>query len=93
MTVDKLTTALLQRAAAHAARGAVLQGQLTRAFNLRYGTTYSDVDCDELIDILDYEGGHLTLAIADRAMEASGAPVLARRQPYEPAANDGEQSA
>lgn len=71
-----LTTKLLQRAARLAEQSQAVQVQLTQAFEARYGTTYSAIDCDDLIDILDYNGGHVTLRIADEAMTSCGHPPL-----------------
>lgn len=76
----KLTTALLQRAASLASQALKVQGELSEAFTERYGATYSDVDCDSLIDILDYGGGHVTLKIADEEMARCGKPPLIGRR-------------
>jgi hypothetical protein len=67
---------LLKRASRIAREHSDVQQELTKAFNERYGTTYSDVDCDELIDILDYGGFAPTVANADEAMAKCGAPKL-----------------
>lgn len=75
---NRLTTRLLRRAARLAAQSAIIQGELTDAFRERYGVTYSDVDCDRLIDILDYHGGDdLTVRDCDEAMAACGVFPLA----------------
>lgn len=72
----KLTTALLPFAARIAYKNSKVQHLLTKAFSERYGETYSEVDCDELIDILDYHGGHVDLSFADEAMTRCGCPPL-----------------
>jgi hypothetical protein len=78
----KLSAALLRRAARIAEQASKVQADLTEAFRDRYGVTYSDVDCDWLIDVLDYGGGkNLTVAECDRAMENCGAPRLALQSP------------
>lgn len=69
-----LTNRLLKRAARLAFEHSAVQSDLTRAFNARYGCTYSDVDCDEIIDILDYHGGAITVEQCDDAMERCGFP-------------------
>lgn len=78
---DRLTKrqfqSLLKRAAKIAAVRADVQDQLSAAFNERYGATYSDVDADSLIDILDYHGGTVpTVDECDAIMENCGAPRL-----------------
>lgn len=78
----KLNAALLRRAVNAAAKAKAVQAELTAAFNDRYGWTYSDVDCDALIDVLDYGGNsHLTVADCDREMALCGAPRLALQSP------------
>lgn len=72
----KLTSKLLQDVADLTARKAKLQQKLTEAFEERYGVTYSAVDSDELIDVLDYHGGHINLKLADEAMFRAGYPAL-----------------
>lgn len=73
----KLSSDLLRRAARAAADHARLSGQVTDAFRDRYGVTHSDVDCDELIDALDYGTGPTpTLARCDELMKEAGAPKL-----------------
>jgi hypothetical protein len=76
--MGRLTQRLLDRAVRISAQAQAVQQELTDAFRARYGTTYSDVDCDALIDILDYGGGkRLSVADCDREMEACGASRLA----------------
>lgn len=70
----KLTQRLLNRAGLIARQAAKVQSELTDAFNDRYGTTYSDVDADEIIDVLDYIGGGISLAECDRIMTEAGFP-------------------
>ena len=73
MTV--LTDKLLRDAAKTARDQMLIQGKLSEAFESRYGLTYSDVDADEIIDILDYgAGGKLTIADCDRIMGDLGHP-------------------
>lgn len=69
--------ALLRRAARLSAELQGVQKSLTDAFIHRYGATYSDVDADELIDVLDYGGGTISVAIADAAMARRGCPKRA----------------
>lgn len=69
----KLTQRLLDRAVRIAKAAAKVQGELTEAFEQRYGLTYSDVDCDALIDIFEYGGGaRVTVADCDREMLLCG---------------------
>ena len=71
-----LTTKMLTRATKLAAKSMEMQSALTDAFNERYGATYSDVDCDFLIEALDYGGGvGLTLEEVDRRMAECGHPA------------------
>lgn len=68
-----LTNALLQEAVSVAKRNREMAARMTAAFMERYGVTYSDVDCDTLIDALDYGlGSAPTLADADNAMATVG---------------------
>jgi phenylpyruvate tautomerase PptA (4-oxalocrotonate tautomerase family) len=61
---------LLRRAVRIAAEKSDVAAELTEAFTERYGKTYSDIDCDELIDVLDYgSGGKLTVKQVDKLME------------------------
>lgn len=80
MKPSRLTNALLRRAARSAARQMAIQQELTEAFRARYGTTYSDVDADAIIDVLDFGGGDLTVAECDAIMAECGAPRLPARQ-------------
>lgn len=70
----RLTNRLLRRAATLAYQHSAVQHELTRAFNERYGCTYSDVDADQIIDVLDYHGGDLTVEQCDQIMAECGAP-------------------
>lgn len=73
----KLTNSLLKKAAKISADNMAMAGDLTEAFNERYGVTYSDIDADGIIDILDYGGGtNLTVAQCDAIMGALGYPPL-----------------
>lgn len=77
----KLTTSLLTRASRLAAKAQEMQSVLTDAFHERYGVSYSDVDCDSLIDALDYQGQEsLTLAEADKLMTEAGHPPLPKER-------------
>lgn len=75
MADETLTADLLRRANAAAAKAHEYNRRLTAAFNARYGQTYSDCDCDPLIDVLDYGftgASDLTVAECDRLMAESG---------------------
>lgn len=74
----KLTTKLLSEASRIAREAADMSGVLTEAFVERYGVEYSEINCDWLIDDLDYGlgNGHLTLKQADDEMTAAGHPPL-----------------
>lgn len=73
----KLTDSLLKRAHKAAVRFAALNAKITAAFEQRYGCTYSDVDCDHLIDSLDYgQGGAPSVADCDRDMVGCGRALL-----------------
>ena len=65
---------LLKRTARAAAKHFDLQQELNDEFIKRYGVTYSDVDADELIDILDLSGGTINERYADKAMAMAGHP-------------------
>lgn len=81
MSGRRLTSDLLRRAHLAAVRHSELADQITEAFRARYGRTHSDVDCDDLIDALDYgQGSCPTLADADAMMEARGVVPLANPQ-------------
>lgn len=67
---------VLNAAARAAGEAAKQQARLSDAMIERYGTTHSDVDCDELIDVLDYAGGHVSVAEVDEAMARCGAPRI-----------------
>ncbi|TFZ81299.1 hypothetical protein [Candidatus Macondimonas diazotrophica] len=55
----------------------VIQAELSRAFEERYGATYSDIDADELIDAFDYLGlDNLSVAQVDEIMRKNGSPRL-----------------
>lgn len=67
---------LLRRATRLARAHAEAQAELTAAFMDRYGTTYSDIDADKLIDALDYgNGATLNTAQVDAIMEKAGWPL------------------
>lgn len=77
----KLSNAFLERAARSAAHAKRMQAILTKAFEERYGVTYSDVDSDWLIEVLDYGNGRTpTLADCDRVMTDAGHPPKFRRR-------------
>lgn len=73
----KLTNRMLTKAGRLAEEMQGVQQSLTEAFRHRYGVTYSDVDADEIIDVLDYQGGKLTVEDCDRIMTAAGYPPVA----------------
>lgn len=73
---DKEFQSLLNRGAKIAAKAYEVHQELTKAFEDRYGTTYSDVDADEIIDILDYQGGKITVKEVDEIMANTGNPKL-----------------
>lgn len=76
----KLTDKLLREAHRAAARSMTISLQISEAFVERYGRTHSDVDCDEIIDCLDYGHGlEMTIAECDRAMTEAGCPPLKRK--------------
>jgi len=88
MAEAKLTADLLRRATRIAEQASEVQAKLTEAFRGRYGITYSDVDCDPLIDILDYGGGTPpTIAQCDQWMANCGAK---RIRALKPAGDGGE---
>jgi hypothetical protein len=73
MIMAKLTASLLRRACEAAKTHAALVAKITEAFEERYGTTHSAVDCDWLIEALDYGGGDVsTVAECDEAMALCG---------------------
>lgn len=78
---ERLTTALLRRAAKLAEQHKEMNHLIGALFEKRYGSTYSDVDCDPLIDTLDYGLGglDLTLAECDRLMAKEGYPKLEQK--------------
>lgn len=79
----RLTDTLLKRAHQAAIRHNTFNARLTKAFEQRYGCTYSDVDCNSIIDSLDYGNGPLvTVQFCDSAMAACGRNVLAKDSPY-----------
>lgn len=71
--MGKLNQRLLDRAVIAASAAHSVQRLLTEAFEERYGVTYSDVDCDPIIDCLDYGSGNaLTIKDCDRLMAECG---------------------
>lgn len=78
--MTRLTADLMRKAARIASEHQEMMSKLTDAFNDRYGVTYSDVDCDALIDTFDYgqagNDDNLTLADADRYMAQCGVKPL-----------------
>lgn len=71
----KLTAALLRKAVSISEKHFAIQQELSDAFQDRYGVTYSDIDCDELIDIFDYGGGQMDLKTCDEIMNSHGYPA------------------
>lgn len=81
-----LTSNLLKRVAAASRNYQKLSQQLTEAMRERYGSTHSDVDCDDLIESLDYGHGHApTLRDCDKFMAEAGAPKIIDRASPAPA--------
>ena len=78
--MPKLTQSLLSKASALAEKKMKIQHDLTNAFIERYGVTYSDVDCDSIIEVLDYAGGDITLEECDQEMTRCGYPPLKNRE-------------
>lgn len=77
MSGARLTSALLDRAHRAAVRNAEMASLVTEAMRQRYGCTHSDVDCDDLIEALDYGSGNApTLTECDRLMAACGVVPL-----------------
>lgn len=77
--MTKLTNGLLRRAHRAAVKHAQLASQITEAFEERYGTTHSAIDCDDIIECLDYGHGHeMTVEECDAAMAGCGNPALQR---------------
>lgn len=76
MMTDKEFQSLLNRGVKIAAKAYEVQQELTKAFEDRYGITYSDVDADEIIDVLDYQGGKITVKQVDAIMAETGNPKL-----------------
>lgn len=73
----KLTNAFLRRVHSASIRHHELQRELGEAMTERYGCTHSDVDCDQLIDVLDMGGGETpTVADCDLAMAECGVAAL-----------------
>lgn len=87
----KLSTALLRRANSAAAEHRKLSDMITAAFLDRYGKTHSEVDCDSLIDALDYGSGYISsLAECDRQMELCGVTTLKKRVALSLTPHDGK---
>lgn len=73
---NSLTTRDLQQLAGTARDHLECSSRVAEKFIARYGITYNDVDCDELIEVLDYSCGHISLKEADRYMTAVGYPPI-----------------
>lgn len=74
---DKQFTKLLNHAVKISNQHHIIQRRLTDAFEARYGTTYSDVDCDVLIDTLDYGYNYpIDYQVVDYQMASCGANKL-----------------
>ncbi|MGW6779411.1 hypothetical protein ACWF50_15415 [Brucella pseudogrignonensis] len=76
--MSKLTTAKLKAAYSAARRHHVLNLEIHRAFEERYGVTYSDVDEDWLIDSLEQGASSVTLKQCDKLMTENGYPPIIR---------------
>lgn len=75
--MPKLTNRLINKAAQIAGEAHAMAGVLTEAFMERYGVTYSDVDADSIIDVLDYGvSSGLTLEQCDDIMTEAGYPPI-----------------
>lgn len=66
-----LTRAVLKRAHEAAVAHSRAQALLTDAMRDRYGCTHSDVDCDHLIDALDYGQGNCPVLCSKRTKVVS----------------------
>ena len=81
---NRLIVGLLKRTARLAEDHRRAIAEVNEWFEARYGKSYSDVDCDHLIDILDYGVGSWAIdgakgpsvALIDRLMADCGAPAL-----------------
>ena len=49
---------------------------MNTVFIQRYGQTYSEVDADGIIDVLNYHGGHITVEECDQEMSDCGWPRI-----------------
>jgi len=79
MIDNRKFTALLRKCSRAAAAHTDISNKIGEIFEERYGVTYSDVDCDWLIDELDIVGSYsssVTAKIADYYMEECGYKVL-----------------
>lgn len=77
--MPKLTNRLLNKGVRIASEAHKMNQELTEAFVERYGVTYSDVDADSIIDVLDYGvASGLTLEECDDIMTEAGYPPLIR---------------
>jgi hypothetical protein len=64
-TDNRKFAGLLRRAITAARAASEVQSEVTEAFLERYGRTHSDIDCDELIDTLDYGVGPSALSVSE----------------------------
>ena len=69
---------LFRRACTAARTQHLVQQELTKFFTDRYGTTYSDLDLDCLIEAFDYSGDETapTLKQVDETMTLAGHPPI-----------------
>lgn len=74
MLSDAKFQALLNRASKAAREHDMAVRAAHDAFVERYGATYSDVDADQIIDILNYQGGVISVGDCDTAMTERGCP-------------------
>ncbi|MBC8719261.1 hypothetical protein [Ochrobactrum sp. Marseille-Q0166] len=73
----KLTTARLHAACRLAQKHTKTNLEINRLFEQRYGTSYSEIDEDWIIDSLDYGTGKLlSLKECDKLMAENGYPPL-----------------
>lgn len=74
---DGVFQSLLTRTAAAASNHRRLMEECGQAFIERYGVHYSECDADSIIEVLDLNGGKLTVAECDEEMTRVGYPPKA----------------
>lgn len=68
---------LLDRCAKAAEKHIRLIKEVEQECEARYGVSYSDVDADGIIDVLNYQGGKITVKQFHKEMELHGAERIA----------------